>query len=104
MFGDRNADKNNANHGQRLVFACDRSLLPDTTGSPILRFLLTAREGGLWVDRLRQGINSALGRHFGGGRCRVPSHQSRGGWHPLIPPKVAPFYAAANSSHEWETP
>src|SRR5580692_12900480 len=74
----------------------DRSLLPNTTGSPILRFLLTAREGGLWVDRLRQGINSALGRHFGGGRCRVPSHQSRGGWHSLIPPKVAPFYAAAN--------
>lgn len=26
----------------------------------------------------------------------MPSHQSRGGWHPLIPPKVAPFYAAAN--------
>jgi len=83
MFGDRNADKNNANHGQHLVFACDRSLLPDTTGSPILRFLLTAREGGLWVDRLRQRINSALGRHSGGGRCCVPGHQSRGVWHPL---------------------
>jgi hypothetical protein len=27
----------------------------------------------------------------------VPSHQSRGGWHSLIPPKVAPFYAAANT-------
>ena len=50
MFGDRNADKNNANHGQRLVFAATESLLPDTTGSPILRFLLPAREGGLWVD------------------------------------------------------
>jgi hypothetical protein len=98
MFGDRNADKNNANHGQRLGVRCDRSLLPDTAGSPILRFLLTAREGSLWVDRLRQGINSALGRHSGGGRCGVPSHQSRGRWHPLIPPKVAPFYTAANTS------
>jgi hypothetical protein len=50
MFGDRNADKNDATHGQGLGVRCDRSLLPDTTGSPILRFLLTAREGGLWVD------------------------------------------------------
>jgi hypothetical protein len=45
MFGDPNADKNNANHGQCLVFACDRSFLPDTTGSPILRFLLNGAGG-----------------------------------------------------------
>jgi hypothetical protein len=35
MFGDRNADKNNANHGQRLVFAATEASCPT---QPALQF------------------------------------------------------------------
>jgi hypothetical protein len=73
MFGDRDADKNNQ---------------PRPTPGESLRPKPPARHnrlsnsaipvdgaGSLWVDRLQQGISSALGHHSGGGRCRVPSHQ-----------------------------
>jgi hypothetical protein len=60
-----------------------------------LLILLTAREDGLWADRRRQGTNSATGRHSGGQRGRVPGYRSRHPWHPVNPPKVAPFYPAA---------
>jgi len=54
---------------------------------------LTAREGGLWADRLRQEINSTPGHCSGRPRQCVLDHQARRGWHqlaesgfPFIPP------------------
>jgi hypothetical protein len=47
MLADPYADKNNANHGQCLVFAVTETSCPTRPLLPILRFLLTAQEGGL---------------------------------------------------------
>jgi len=49
---------------------------------------------------LRQEINprplkDRLNHRFGGRRGRVLASLSRRRWHPLIPPKLAPFYRAA---------
>jgi hypothetical protein len=70
--------------------------MPDTTGSSILYFLLTAREGGLWTDWLRLGINSALQvaryRRVVGEVCPTVDQEaagtrlSRRKWIPIIPP------------------
>jgi hypothetical protein len=87
MFCDRNTDESNANRSQRL--AVTRSLLRDMTSAPTLRILLTARGNGLWIDGLRQGINSGLGRHCSSPRCCVAAIQSRYGCRRLVPPKVA---------------
>jgi len=35
MFHDRNADKNNANHGQRLVFAATEVSCPTQRAIPV---------------------------------------------------------------------
>jgi len=65
----------------------------------MLRFLLTARESHLCVNRpcaekTRHPDCGASAR----GRCGSVSSQSFSRpWSPLIPPEVAPFYPAANT-------
>ena len=81
---DRDADRDNPNRGPCLVVAAAHSM-PATASSSLVRFLLTAREGGLWVDfpgrketRLSQSAFTIFGE-WGWRRC-VPAGRQRRSW------------------------
>jgi len=57
LFVDHDADRHKPNRGSCPVVAASDSM-PATVRSLSIPFLLTAREGGLWADRYRQGRNS----------------------------------------------
>ena len=97
LFVDRDADRDNPNRGPCLVVAATHSM-PATASSSPVRFLLTAREGGLWVDRSRQEGNSrSLSPHSPG---LAPLCARRPPAPVLAAPKAAKLallYSGANS-------
>ena len=97
LFVDRDADRDNPNRGPSLVVAAAHSM-PATASSSPVRFLLTAREGGLWVDRSRQEGNSrSLSPHSPG---LAPLCARRPPAPVLAAPKAAKLallYSGANS-------
>jgi len=57
---DRDADRNHPDQGICPVVAAAHCL-PTTASSPLIQFLLTAREAGISPNQLRQETNPALG-------------------------------------------
>jgi len=95
MFGVRIADMNILNRGNDLVFAATE-IFARPTGYPLFPFVLTAREGGLWVDRPgkeklrwtgRTGVSDVSGEVcLGSGSTALGTHSPRRLWLPFIPP------------------